>query len=226
MTGLALPSPTLDQLRRRVDRRVADSLARSSDLGLLGGMTLADQIDHSLGFVWSVESALGRRPQTVADLGSGGGVPGLILRSCWPDARLVLMDASQRRVDFLGDEVAAITGGTEVEVIRGRLEEIGRDPKYRQGSELVTSRSFGSPGVTAECGAPLLQVGGLMVVSEPPGDDADDRWPVEGLSRLGLGRSDPVRFEGRFGYRLLLKEGATPDRYPRRVGIPTKRPLF
>ncbi len=223
VSNSADPVPTLNRLRRKVGVRVEEALQRSSERGFLGTMTVADQIDHSLGFVWAVESSLGRSPRAVADLGSGGGVPGLVLISCWPDARLALIDANERRVDFLHTEVR---DNSKVEVVRGRLEDLGRDPVLRERFDLVTSRSFGVPGVTAECGAPLLEVGGLMIVSEPPDENPDDRWPLSGLRQLGLGRPTSLRFDARFGYRLLVKEAATPDRYPRRIGIPAKRPIF
>ena len=65
-----------------------------------------------------------------------------------------------------------------------------------------------------------------MVVSEPPDADLDDRWPRAGLQRLGLVPVATLRPVGRFGYQALKKSGALDGRYPRRVGIPVKRPLF
>jgi len=122
--------------------------------------------------------------------------------------------------------VAGWGQGSHVVVVRGRAEEIGRDPRYRGAFELATARSFGRPSVTVECGAPLLGPNGVMVVSEPPGDDAEARWPKEGLAEVGLTRGERTRFDSRFGYQILRLSGVTPNRYPRRVGIPAKRPLF
>ena len=65
-----------------------------------------------------------------------------------------------------------------------------------------------------------------MVVSEPPGEDPAERWPNEGLGLLGLRRGSTLRIEDRFGYQTLLFNGPLEGRYPRRVGIPAKRPLF
>lgn len=211
--------------RQRIVAEVEPTLVRSAELGFLGSMAILDQISHSLGFVAAAETALGRRPEAVADLGSGGGVPGLVLLACWPECRLVLLDANERRTEFLVEATSGSATGGRVEVIRGRAEEIGHDERYRGRFELVTSRSFASPAVSAECGAALLIDQGLMVVSEPP-DGIGDRWPVEGLARLGLEVLPPVRFEERYGYQPLRKVAMTEDRYPRRVGIPAKRPLF
>jgi 16S rRNA (guanine527-N7)-methyltransferase len=222
-TGPGLPvDPT--ELRERVTDQIELILRHSAELGFLGSMPIADQIDHALGFVVAAELALGRSPVAVADLGSGGGVPGLILLACWPTARLVLLDSNERRTEFLSEATETMTEADFVEVIRGRAEEIGRSEAYRQRFDLVTSRSFGAPAVTAECGAPLLSMDGVMVVSEPP--DGEDRWPTDALLPLGLVPTQHVRFEDRFGYQVLRKEWPTPDRYPRRTGIPAKRPLF
>jgi 16S rRNA (guanine527-N7)-methyltransferase len=219
----------IDSLRVRVGSWATEALQRSGHLGFLGGMPLIDQVDHALGFVSVVEREMGQPAGSVLDLGSGGGIPGLVLVSCWPSARTVLLDSNDRRTDFLTTEVADPTVPGQVEVVRGRAEDLARMDGMRGRFDLVTSRSFGSPGVTAECGAPFLVLGGIMVVSEPPDDGdrpAEARWPSRGLEQLGLEPSTRVRVDARFGYQVLAKTGATPDRYPRRVGIPSKRPLF
>ncbi len=170
------------------------------------------------------------------DLGSGGGVPGLVLAERWPAAGAVLLDANQRRARFLAEHVGSLGWEERVTVACLRAEEAGRDPAYRGCLPVVTARSFGVPAVVAECGAPLLQVGGILVVSEPPvgrrphpgGDEAEvghpGRWPLEALAELGL---RPLAFEsGRFSYQVLLQEAPCPPRYPRRTGVPEKRPLY
>ncbi len=96
----------------------------------------------------------------------------------------------------------------------------------RDSFELTSARSFGSPAVTAECAAPLLLTSGLLIVSEPPGDTREARWPPAGLMGLGLVPRETTRFDGRFTFQVIEKVEPTPDRFPRRVGIPAKRPLF
>lgn len=214
------------ELRLRVPFSVKAQLQRSADLDFLGTMPIDDQVDHALGFVWGVEDETGNPPRSVVDLGTGGGLPGLVLIACWPEASFVLMDANQRRTDFLAEEMER--GGEEdrVSVIRARAEEAGRADEFRERADLVVARSFGAPATTAECASPLLAVGGRAVVSEPPGEEAPDRWDPEGLARLGLERSGRYRYLDRFGYQVLLKVEPCVDRYPRRVGVPAKRPLF
>jgi 16S rRNA (guanine527-N7)-methyltransferase len=209
-----------------VTDRVTEALERSVSLGFLGPAELTAQIDHALGFVIAIEQAHGGIPATGLDLGSGGGLPGLLLGACWPSCRLTLLDAAERRTAFLKREAAKLPWLGHTEVARGRAEELGRDPRLRERFEVVTSRSFGPPAVTVECGSPFVIPGGVMVVSDPPDPDPDERWPDEGLSGLGLVKSGITRVEGRFRYQILRKIAGSSDRYPRRTGVPAKRPLF
>jgi 16S rRNA (guanine527-N7)-methyltransferase len=214
------------ELRLRVPASVKAQLQRSAELDFLGTMPIEDQIDHALGFVWTVEDELGMPPSSVVDLGTGGGLPGLVLIGCWPEASFVLMDANQRRTDFLTEEIEQSGQGDRASVIRARAEEAGRADELREGADLVVARSFGSPATTAECASPLVAVGGRVVVSEPPAEDTANRWDPEGLAQLGLEGSGRHRYLDRFGYQVLLKVEVCGDRYPRRVGVPAKRPLF
>ncbi len=201
-------------------------LVRSAAQGFLGSMPIEDQVTHALGFRAAVEEHLGRSPESFLDLGTGGGIPGLVLAVIWPGSRAVLLDANERRTSFLVSELEGLVRSGQLEVVRGRAEEAGHDPALRGAFEVVTSRSFGSPAVTAECAAPLVRRGGFVVVSEPPDEGSSARWPADALASLGLRPVASSRYEGRFGYQVLEKVEETPDRYPRRVGIPAKRPLF
>jgi 16S rRNA (guanine527-N7)-methyltransferase len=121
-----------------------------------------------------------------------------------------------RRTAFLERAVAAL-GLTDVTVRIGRAEDV---PDLRRRFAAVVARSFGSPAVTAECAAPLLEVGGRLIVSEPP--EPEDRW--SGAATLGLG--PPTRLPGPPAVVVLRQEVPCPDRYPRRTGVPAKRPLW
>jgi 16S rRNA (guanine527-N7)-methyltransferase len=222
---------SIESLRSRTEPWVGVTLGRSADLGFLGGMPLEEQVDHALGFVAVAEQLFEGTPSEVVDLGSGGGLPGILLCSSWPDSHIVLLDSNERRTEFLTSEALTWSqrgGGSPglVEVVRSRAEEFARMPGMREGFDLVTARSFGSPGVTAECASPLLTLGGFLVVSEPPEPPEGERWPADGLAQLGLEAVGRIRVDNRFGYQVLVKSQTTPDRLPRRVGIPTKRPLF
>ncbi len=136
----------------------------------------------------------------------------------------MLLDGSVTRCEFL--RWAAAELGLEpdrVDVLASRAEEAGRQPELRSTFDLVVARSFGAPAVTAECAAPFLVTGGRLVVSEPPGGSRD-RWPADRLEELGLRPLDAVVEPSAF--QVLLQERPCPERFPRRTGIPAKRPLF
>ncbi|MDQ1436450.1 MAG: rRNA (guanine527-N7)-methyltransferase [Acidimicrobiaceae bacterium] len=157
------------------------------------------------------------------DLGSGGGVPGLVLAELWPQAHAVLLDSMERRTSFLTDVVGELGWRGRVTVVRERAEVFGRVPDRRAAFDLVVARGFGPPSVTAECAAPLLRLGGRLVVSEPPEDDPG-RWPAQPLSELGLRSLGLVEDGARF--HVLEQVELCSDAYPRRVGLPAKRPLW
>lgn len=196
-------------------------LARQRARDLLGPAPLDDQVAHSRGFAALVPTV----PRRVVDLGSGGGLPGLVLATaCWPEAEVALLDGSQRRCTYLELAVAELGLGPRVTVRWGRAEEVGHEPGWRGRADVVVARGFGAPAVTAEGAAPLLAVGGSLVVSEPPGAGGE-RWDGAGLSRLGLELVE-IRQVGGAGYARLRQVVACPPPYPRRPGVPARRPLF
>ena len=162
----------------------------------------------------------------VLDLGSGGGLPGLVIATARPEVELTLLEARQRACRFLREAVADLDLA-KVTVVEARAEEAARRADLRETFDAVVARSFGPPAVTAECGVGFLRPGGRLVVSEPPVEEQGPgplRWPGEGLDDLGLG--DPVAGGGPAGSFVVLEKLSTEDRWPRRVGIPAKRPLW
>lgn len=199
---------------------VHEWLERSRHLGFLGPGPIAPHIGHAQGFAEVVEG----EPGAVVDLGSGGGVPGLVLAAVWPNTRVVLLDSNERRTTFLQEAVDGLGWSGRVQVVRARAEAAGRDPSLRGAFPLVVSRSFGPPPVAAECAAPLLAVGGRFVVSEPP--DEVERWPDDGLFCVGLRLVARRSSTNGTSYAVLEQAELCPDRYPRREGVPGKRPLW
>lgn len=219
-----MASPHHDSPNELTSDQVADLTAvleRSRDVGFLGDGAVLGHITHALAFV----AATPIPPDRFLDLGSGGGVPGLVLGVAWPAAQGTLVDAQQKRCVILQDAVERLGLTDRVTVRRGRAEELGRDPHLRGQFDVVTARSFGPPAVVAECAAPFLELGGCLVVSEPPDDG--DRWPVAPLAQLGLA-PEPAASDSTDQPRMKVLRQVEPlnDRYPRRVGIPSKRPLF
>ena len=222
-------------------------------MGFLGPGPVAFHVAHAAGFAEAVEQhrrAEGRMasPDRFVDLGTGGGIPGLVLAARWPGASAVLLDANEVRTETLRSVISTLGWDDRVQVIRARAEVSGRDPLLRGRFPVAVARGFGAPPVVAECAAPLLAGGGLLVVSEPPFDAADHarlgpaaaspasppetgpgawdtrRWPADGLTELGLEAAGWYHHGS--GYQTLRLAGAGPERYPRREGVPAKRPLW
>jgi 16S rRNA (guanine527-N7)-methyltransferase len=195
------------------DERLYEVLSEASRLGFIGGHSLVEHVAHARRFGEAVAGA-----DTVLDLGSGGGLPGLVLAWDQPELVVVLLDANAKRTDFLQRAIGRLGFGERVHVWAGRAETIGRDARHRASQAAVVSRSFGSPSRTAECASPFLRVGGRFVVSEPPA--SADRWPLVGLARLGL---RPVGERSGGGLRTFEQATLCPDAFPRRRLEP---PLF
>jgi 16S rRNA (guanine527-N7)-methyltransferase len=228
--------------------RSSEFLAEARLQGLLGPGPLEVHLWHSEAFVEALRRAWSLPERTfdlaftpgsnggaidLLDLGSGGGVPGMIIAELWPASTVTLLDSSKRRCALLSEWAAQVGSSSRVEVLCGRAEELGRDPELRGRFDAVVARSFGRPSVTAECAAPFLRVDGLLVVSDPPTADEEptvnpgaegSRWSEDGLAKLGL---EPLlKVTDPFHFTILKQSEICPDRYPRRTGIPAKRPLF
>ncbi len=201
-------------------------LEEARRLRFLGPGPVDAHLRHAAGFAAAIRTGWPKALllRSAVDLGSGGGVPALALAFEFPGTTWLLVEAGVRRASFLRTAVDLLGLATRMTVAEVRAEQLGRQPEHRAGYELVVARGFGPPGVTAECAAPLLLVGGRAVVSDPP-DGARDRWPVDGLETVGMAPGPSVQAEGA-AYQVLLQQAPCPSRYPRRVGVPAKRPLF
>jgi 16S rRNA (guanine527-N7)-methyltransferase len=196
-------------------------LEEARALGLLGPGPVERQVEHTL----DLASIIGDHSGRVLDLGSGGGLPGLVLFVRWPAASGVLLDAQRRRCAFLERSASTLGIDDRVEVRCGRAEQLARAPALRGAFDLVVARSFGPPAVTAECAVGFLRVGGELVVTEPPEAEVEDRWPSAGLAELGLGPATARRRGSTAAVRMELVR-AVDDRWPRRDGMPAKRPRW
>jgi 16S rRNA (guanine527-N7)-methyltransferase len=204
------------------DRLVA-VLEQARDRGYLGPGPVAAHLAHARGYVMLGERLLHRPPATVVDLGSGGGVPGLVLAAAWPEATVTLIEVGQRRARDLAAAALQVFGA-RVEVVCERAESSAHDVRYRERFELVTARSFGVPAVTSEIGAGLVTLGGWVLVSEPPGGDAA-RWPAPALKAFGFGAARLERVGGAT-FAALPKVAAAPAAIPRPTKPLVKRPAW
>jgi len=213
-------------------------LARSRELGFLGPGPLEEQIAHSQAFGKLVGEFVNRGESLPSsptdsyrgrflDLGAGGGLPGLVLLSQWPDSTAVLVDAQEKRCRFLSEAVAALGWVDRAQVRCGRAEALARDPELRGAFGLVVARGFGPPPATAECAVGFLSPAGTLGVTEPPetADSPSARWPAGGLAELGFAPAVLLR-SLQAGAACLKTVQIAEERWPRRDGVPGKRPLW
>jgi 16S rRNA (guanine527-N7)-methyltransferase len=165
------------------DAPLRRALESSQRLGLLGAAPIPQVIAHSEAFV----AALGKVSGAVLDLGSGGGVPGLVIAWRRPDLDVLLVDRRQTRTDHLRRLVTRLELGSRVAVLTADAREL---PRLLAGpAAAVVARGFGPPAAVLAAARPVLADGGLLVVSEPP--QGPDRWTADLLG------GDFVRQEAR-----------------------------
>ena len=159
-----------------------ETLRLAQRFGFFGDRDIVEAVEHAGAFV----AAIGPldRGARLLDLGSGGGLPGLVMADAYPEASIVLLDRRQKRTDFLERAVRRL-GWRHVTVrtldVRRLLDEVLEGGVAR--FDVVTARGFGPPEFTLRCAAALCRPDGRIVISEPP---VGDRWPVDLLGELGL----------------------------------------
>ncbi|QGP91928.1 Ribosomal RNA small subunit methyltransferase G [Neomoorella glycerini] len=165
----------------------------------------------------------------IIDVGTGAGIPGFILKIYRPDMQLTLLEAQQKKVKFL-EKVVARLGLNGVDCLWGRAEEVGQNRNYREKYNLAVARAVAPLITLAEYCLPLVQVGGFMVAYKGPAGEQELAAAEKAINLLGGGETKIWRHQLPEGeeMRILViikKEKTTPPAYPRRVGVPAKRPL-
>ena len=163
----------------------------------------------------------------VVDVGSGGGFPGLVIAAVAPEAEVHLVEARRKRADLL-TELAAALGLDNVTAHGERAEEAGRGA-LRDGADLVIARAVAPLPVLIEYLAPLTATGGAIAAVKGSRGASELAEAATAIATLNCEHTgvEAMRSEiaGRMRVLRFRKLGATPARYPRRPGIPEKRPL-
>lgn len=230
----------MDQLSLLTKHPARDLLARFRDLlaenRLAAGLTsVADlheierrHIGESLVLLDALEAAAVFASPAI-DIGAGGGLPGIPIKIARPDLQLTLLEATAKKASFLRKAVEQL-GLSRVSVVSARAEDAGRDPAHRQMYALALARAVAPLPVLVELALPLLRVGGVL--ASPKGSRAQEEveaaesalskcgGEVLSVTTLELPWSGPAPT-----LVIVRKVAPTPDRYPRRPGIPAKRPL-
>jgi len=163
------------------------------------------------------------------DIGAGAGFPGLPLKIVCPGLRLTLLEATGKKVGFL-EHVVSRLGLVGVEVIKGRAEELGQDAAHRERYDLALARAVAELPVLVEYALPFCKPGGLFVAQKGAQGDAEAKAAEGAIATLGgiLRRIVHLELPHLAEPRSLVvieKIAPTPEKYPRRPGVPSKRPL-
>ncbi len=203
------------------DSKLAELARLISEWPGLVSRPAAELIDDSLVLL----DHLGEATRLV-DVGSGGGLPGLPLKIARRNLNVTLVEADQAKAAFLIRACAAL-GLREVEVLARRAEDVGRDPLYRETFDVAVARALAPMPVLAELCLPLVRVGGRLLAQKT--DREDLSVAQRAIDTLGgaingvLAAPSSVRSAGTVV--VVDKVRPTPAAYPRRPGIPSRRPL-
>lgn len=167
--------------------------------------------------------------RSLIDVGSGAGLPGLPLKILFPELRLTLVDSVVKKARFLELAVAEL-GLREVNVVAERAEVLGQDAAFREQFDWAAARAVAELRVLAEFLLPFCRVGGAMLAQKGESAPAEASAAARAIDLLGGGeaRLSTVSLPetDQLHYLVVVpKTRATNDRYPRRPGIPAKRPL-
>lgn len=165
-------------------------------------------------------------PGTLVDVGSGAGFPGLPLKMLQPMLMLTMLEASAKKVAFL--EHCSRELAVEAEIIHGRAEEFGRT-SARESFDFATVRAVGPLAIICEYCLPLLKKGGVLIAFKGPGGEAELGTAKVAIDSLGGSIQEILNYKLPMGDQrsliMIEKVRATPNRFPRRPGIPAKKPL-
>jgi 16S rRNA (guanine527-N7)-methyltransferase len=208
--GISMQDSRLDQLARMIE--AWPGLVSAPAEGLIEDcLVLLDHLGDA---------------RRVVDVGSGGGLPGLALKIARPDLEVTLIDADQAKAAFLV-QAAAHLDLRGVEVVARRAEDVGREPAYREQFDVAVARAVAVLPVLAELCLPLVRVGGRMLAQKTSLEDV--ALAMHAIEALGgaLESAGPAPSAARATGTVVVvvKRRPTPDAYPRRPGVPARRPL-
>jgi 16S rRNA (guanine527-N7)-methyltransferase len=166
--------------------------------------------------------------QNIIDIGTGAGFPGLVLGILQPDSQVTLLESDLKKTGFLQTTIDNLNL-KNIRIIRDRAEVIGQDLEYREKFDLATSRAVAAMNIILEYGLPLLKIGGTLLLWKGKRYEEEIELSGNALHILGgkVVKISPYVLDDGVERVIIsiLKERKTPDKYPRRPGVPQKKPL-
>ena len=191
------------------------------------------QVKHfldSLSVLLALKQSVGGGGFRLIDVGTGAGLPGIPLKILLPDIKLVLLDSTAKKADFL-HHLKSKLGLDGVEIVVGRAEAIAHEAQYRERFDLVLSRAVAPLPALVEMTLPFCAIAGSFVAQKKGAIDAEVSQASKAITVLGgslreVRRVDLEEFTDERWLVIIDKISPTPEQYPRRPGMPNKRPII
>jgi 16S rRNA (guanine527-N7)-methyltransferase len=219
--GLPLSEETQQRLDRYLDLLLETNkqfnLTAITDREVAASRLIAESL--------AVLPLIPKRAVRLIDIGTGGGVPGMVLAIMRPDLRVDLLDSTKKKVTFL-TEAAGTLELSNVRAFHGRAEEFGREPGFRDAYDVAVARAVARLATLSELVLPFVHTGGIAIL--PKGEAVHDEVAeAEGALSELKGQLLPIHQSEVNDVRfvVLRKQGRTPKLYPRKSGIPSKQPI-
>jgi 16S rRNA (guanine527-N7)-methyltransferase len=166
---------------------------------------------------------------SLIDIGTGAGFPGIPLKLIFPNMHLTLVESIGKKADFCR-YIVKVLNLENVEVLTTRAEELGQQPAYRESFDWAVARAVSELKILAEYLLPLVKIGGYMLAQKGESAQAELASAASAIKILGgaVGKITPVEIPDLAGVRYLItvnKTSRTPLQFPRKPGIPAKKPL-
>lgn len=197
----------------------------------LTGITEFDEVmqKHFVDSVAAAKYVEMEKVNSLIDVGTGAGFPGIPLKIIYPHLQVTLLDSLNKRIKFL-EEVVDNLGLTGIETVHGRAEDAAKKAEYREQFDLSVSRAVANLASLTEYCLPFVKVGGKFVSYKSVSVDEEITQSKKAVYVLGgeIGKVEKFNLPGSDMERALViveKKRSTPKKYPRKAGMPTKEPL-
>jgi 16S rRNA (guanine527-N7)-methyltransferase len=165
----------------------------------------------------------------IIDIGTGAGLPGIPVKIMFPDIKLALLEATTKKAEFLR-HITQKLGLNDIDIIVERAETIAHFPEYRESFDAVISRAVGPFAILAELTLPFCKIGGVFTPMKKGNINTEVEHATNSIELMGgklrkIVDIDLEEFKDQRHIALVDKISPTPEKYPRRPGIPKKRPI-